>query len=110
MNKAEIFDKWIGALESGKYIHGTTKLKSVDSNGQIRHCSLGVLANILGITVNENGIIYIGGEPDLDYEIFSQIFDYTWIEQIWKKNDKSGIASYQPVIDFLKENRNAILY
>lgn len=41
--------KWIKALRSGKFIQGNGKLKQKYSEGEIKHCCLGVAGEICGV-------------------------------------------------------------
>lgn len=38
--------KWVKALRSGKYKQGTETLKQYNSNGEAKHCCLGVLCEL----------------------------------------------------------------
>lgn len=38
--------KWLTALESGKYNHGTSKLKTIGIDKKVYHCCLGVLCEL----------------------------------------------------------------
>lgn len=44
--RGEIKERWISELRSGNYTQGEISLKSVDDDGVIRHCCLGVLCDM----------------------------------------------------------------
>jgi hypothetical protein len=45
--KREIKEKWLAALRSGKYQQGRQGLKFKNGQGQVCHCCLGVLAELV---------------------------------------------------------------
>lgn len=44
--KPEIKQKWLDALRSGEYNHGTIALKRTREGGHLQHCALGVLCEV----------------------------------------------------------------
>jgi len=52
----EIKGQLLEALESGKYNHGTDRLKKIDEEGVIRHCCLGVLCEIVNPHWQQNNM------------------------------------------------------
>lgn len=44
--------KWLAALKSGKYNHGTGRLCNITEEGLLVHCCLGVLCEVMGQRVN----------------------------------------------------------
>lgn len=59
MNK-QIKKEWIVALRSGEYRQGTGRLDSEDSDGNVRHCALGVLHQIAAV----NNVIEFKRHPN----------------------------------------------
>ena len=49
MKRSEIIEKWITALESGKYRQGNSYLVSENGYGNRDFCCLGVLCDVMGL-------------------------------------------------------------
>lgn len=81
-------EAWLEALESGKFIHGKKRLKTVDVGGLESHCCLGVLVEVMGVklmpTELDRGDEH-RGESETEFnriEVDGQIFGYEWFEKI----------------------------
>jgi len=52
--KQNVMKKWVKALRSGKFKQGQGTLKQYDSEGNIKHCCLGVLCELYNETMKKN--------------------------------------------------------
>lgn len=59
--KAELFDRWVAALESGEYKQGRNRLATVVS-GERRYCCLGVLCVVDGVDLDKRAYMKYGGQ------------------------------------------------
>lgn len=66
---AELKQKWVAALRSGKYVQGQRTLKRVDRDGQAKHCCLGVLGEVLELEQRQepSGRVVFGSGRDTAY-------------------------------------------
>lgn len=60
--KAEIATRWANALNSGKYIQGEDQLATIEPDGTLRHCCLGVLCEL-----------YFEDNPDQEMEHIQEL-------------------------------------
>lgn len=101
----DLKNKWIQAMESGEYQFGSGELRDDDNC----FCALGVLCNIIDpgkwfMSENRATRWY---DPNCNTFIPENIQEEIGITQsqitnIWNLNDI--YKSYQPVIDYIKEN------
>ena len=62
---SDIAIKWIDALRSGKYTQGFGALRTIDDDGSVCHCVVGVLADV----IDPNGwTSHVPGQPELESE------------------------------------------
>lgn len=100
----ELKDQWIAALKSGDYIQGKNYLKHPDSEGVIRHCCLGVLAEIhpdMTIDIESDDVIM--NERNCSYSPFGGLFEpvkVSW-DELAKLNDISN--DYGAVIELIEK-------
>ena len=52
--RKEVMVKWVKALRSGKFKHGTGTLKQFNSKGDAQHCCLGVLCELYNQDMKKN--------------------------------------------------------
>lgn len=98
--KKEIKEKWITALRSGEYQQGTGRLKGLDG----KYCCLGVLANICGVTWEEDGnsysahidgeIVGLGMLSHKFHKLIGTINQHSFIKMNDSGESFNGIASY----------------
>lgn len=71
MNKA-IKRKWVAALRSGKYKQGGGELRYERDEGDIRHCCLGVLCEVMGEAIEYGMSLppeHIAKEAGLSFDV-----------------------------------------
>ena len=105
MNK-ETKNEWLQALKSDKYVQGCAKLRSEDVDGTVCHCCLGVLADVMGEEISEDG-----RNLDFDKEGFT-MYDEEFIKvprgtiiTLYGMNDSShriGERKYESVIKIIE--------
>ena len=113
--KAELKQRWIEALRSGKYTQGTGCLRRGSLDGTMYHCCLGVLAEILDEIEGEHrwrkqekihlwngftGIINVSvcKRIGLNYEIQGMLTAQNDGE------DEYGFCSFEKIADWIEKN------
>ena len=95
----EVKTKWLEALESGKYVHGTGQLAKIE-NGITKHCCLGVFCELYPEELPHNGMDIIIDGKNLHYgpimNLIGDVDTLTWTNDF----SKDG---YNPVIPLIKE-------
>jgi hypothetical protein len=83
--KEDIKNEWLAELRSGEWLQGAARLKKVDeSNGETRHCCLGILCEIAkrhGVAAEEdmgNGVMFKTHELSDDSYEFLPIGVRNW--------------------------------
>lgn len=109
--KKEVADKWIEALESGKYRQGKAKLKNTIYAKEC-YCCLGVLCEISGLSKFEHGryfndAVYL---PEEVVEWAGMKNRYGLIEGHDALTDMNDILewSFQRIAAFLREHWEAL--
>ena len=109
MTKAEIKQKWLEELRSGKHQQGVGTLKSIEADGSFAYCCLGVLQEkVLGEEIKpvvrskyEDDLLPEGDQQvynDLQDKILSDFIVLRCIEM----NDELG-TDFKGVADWLEE-------
>ncbi|NBQ68164.1 MAG: hypothetical protein EBU46_04735, partial [Nitrosomonadaceae bacterium] len=62
--KAEIKQRWLNALRSGKYKQGEGSLRQLDNEGKPQYCCLGVLCDLHRISTKRAGWTRGGPESE----------------------------------------------
>jgi hypothetical protein len=78
---AGIKRKWVEALRNGKYKQGMRQLKDGDA-----YCCLGVLCEVAGIRISDNG--RFAGEGHDYGPIYGVIHDGAKVSKLWAMNDE----------------------
>jgi len=100
----EIKEKWLNALKSGEYKHGTKQL-IFNFENVTTHCCLGVLAEIHPeLSLNKFGDCLYEGNHD-GYQVFKDMFGSNNTEILWKVNDneKQKAKGYNRVIPIIEQ-------
>tara|TARA_R110000751_G_scaffold273817_2_gene374595 strand:- start:708 stop:1040 length:333 start_codon:yes stop_codon:yes gene_type:complete len=105
MNK-EIKNEWLQALKSDKYTQGSAMLRNENVDGIVCHCCLGVLADVMGEEISEDGMtLAIDKEGFTMYdEQFIKVPQDT-IDTLYGINDDShreGERKYESVIKIIE--------
>ncbi len=90
----EVKDKWLEAIESGKYVHGKYSLKET-IDGISRHCALGVLCECYPEVFPMKDKLFIP-----EYRLFEAMFgNKTWDVSLASDNQND----YSEVIEVIKK-------
>ena len=113
----ELKQKWIDALESGKYIHGKNRLKIIE-DGCVKHCCLGVLVDVLGheiLTMDTDCGDGLGptsktefnrikiNDQKIGYEFFNELMPQFRAQNLYQLNDLESTVGYEKQIAYIKE-------
>jgi hypothetical protein len=120
MNAAEK-EAWIADLESGKYKHGKKRLMTIQDNGDVEHCCLGVLCETLGkrilpialdhgdhhmgVSDKEFNRIELNGQ-EIGYEFFEDVLDMKpeHFAVLYSINDAEETEGFGRQIKWIREN------
>lgn len=91
---AEIKQRWVDALRSGKYKQCRYRL----SNGA-EHCCLGVLADVAEIEYIKGWI----GYDSLGYESIERMIGHDNSQLLWRMNDRDK-SSFEEIADYIEAN------
>ena len=109
MTRAEIKQKWLEELRSGKHQQGVGTLKSIEADGSFAYCCLGVLQEkVLGEEIKP--VVRSKYEDDLIPEGDKEIYDDLCIiilgsflmNKCTKMNDELGMG-FKEIADWLEE-------
>lgn len=104
----EIKAQWLQALRSGDYTQGVLRLRISAGDGQLRHCCLGVLCDVLdpeGWNVDEAGFHRHRKHfhrPHYDLECKAEIPDAA-VHELIAINDHDPSQGFGPVIEYIEE-------
>jgi len=100
------FDRWVAALESGKYEKGKFRLKSTTAS---RYCCLGVLERVCGVSDDSESIFdraYVKLDEDDDPLPHRGLSTRT---QKVLSNINDSRDSFEPIVAYLKRNRSRLI-
>mgnify|MGYP007046850129 CR=1 FL=1 len=89
--KKDIAKKWVKALRSGKFKQGQGTLKQYDSEGNIKHCCLGVLCELYNETMKKNKKKTLPEKFDNDRDFFYGYSRFGGKKRICQKRLKIGL-------------------
>lgn len=110
MTKAEIKQKWLEELRSGKHQQGVGTLKSIEADGSFAYCCLGILEEkVLGNEIppitrsnyNENDWFPEGDSKVYD-KFREKVLNTFLVNECTGMNDEFGY-SFQEIADWLEE-------
>lgn len=103
--------KWVEALRSGKYKQGFGALRTVETDGTMRHCVVGVLADVIDPNAWESGAAFDDGSipkvvwNDCTFGIEGSEYgiDDNVIDEVMRLNDNET-HDFNKLADFLEEH------
>ena len=122
----EVKEKWLAALRSGEYQHGKNRLVTVNEEGKLTYCCLGVLCDIY---VKETGkaewrdegtkLAFVPGDNPIDKEhayLTREVVDWSGLpdknptmqdgedrNSLAIINDKDTTRDFSPLIELIEQ-------
>jgi hypothetical protein len=100
----DIKDKWLAALRSGEYVQGSGLLRQTVGDTP-KYCCLGVLCQVAGLTINDDGL----AAGDEGYANLGKIIDAPEkLSVLWNMNDGTDSInrsySFEEIADYIEKN------